>query len=403
MQAQQSQHSFIIKSALLFAESQKTGIEGALSTNPHQSDKLYCLDDQGRKVIVAKRGGTKGGVEFNKLISGKVLAVIADGFSPQLEKQKEGAQGPDKGRAPPLQKTEDGKLLFSSSGFYLASTKEYPSLISTAALTKLDAGGLLIRAITQQQLFQARAVPVASLQELNAALRGLRDALSDEHVTTAPFAEQINKARKRAISRAQEDAEDEGAKYEGVQFAELAASPRDGAPFVALAWECAGQLGCTLVTKDRLDNTGKFETVAALTTEEAVALFSRSTQYRFLADSVKQGQQLRLYFVSGNTYRSSVSFKKKVENAKVDSPKNKYGDAVFINGISQGWAKGFITVMHSMHPAFPSKDYDALHFVASARQSEIRMCKNDQGSWNPPEVIHYELAKLLQKMAAKAG
>jgi hypothetical protein len=379
----------VSRSAIVRSEKPGKGLEGVLAPNPHQMNRLtgYLMD--GKKVVIAQRQG-KGGMEFNKLLSGKVYAVAADSLSPVFEK------GADN-KPTKTQKTEDGLPLYSSSGFYLMSSKEYPALLMCGAFTSINADGTLIRMVTVDQLRARQQFSLESELDWDLVTEAVRALLSDEHNLVTQYDAESNKKRKRALEREKEDAEGEGEAFEGPEFKELKVSKKDGNPFVLLSWKTSdGRVFSHIVSRDTEKKGADDRSLTMfLSQDEAFEQFKQSPLYRQLEESAAKGRGVKLALVQGHTMRSSVSFKKKVENAlAIPEGKPVYGDAVYLLSSMKGWTKGLVSLLHTVHPGFPKADYDSLHYVAMCRQAEIGMNKKQAGGWEPPSATHYDLSSL---------
>ena len=383
---------FNVASAILRAEKPNKGLEAKAAANANLMHRLTGYLPDGTKVAVAQRHG-KGGMDFNKLLGGKVFAVAADGFSPVFEK------GADK-KPTKVQKLEDGLPLYSASGFYLLSSKEYPALEITTAYALLQDDGARALLLTDEQL--ADKVDITLESELDWELLELRlaDALSDSNSLVAGFDADINKKRQRGISRAREEAEDTEEPYAGVEFKELAASAKSGSPFVMLVWTTESARGHAFVLREGEvvdQDTGLLHN-AYFDPEQAIAYFKGTKAGRALLAELDRGHAVSVGLVQGHDVRTSVSFKRKAENVAA-APKGapRYGDAVFIEGALKGWCRAIVNVMYSQHPNFPLADYEAHHYVAALRQVEVGMNKRPAGQtgWLPPVAMHYGVGSWL--------
>lgn len=382
-----------VKSAIIRSEKPNKGLEAIAAPNPNQMNRLIGYLADGTKIMVAQRPG-KGGMDFNKLMGGKVYAVAADGISPVFEKDKDGK--PTK-----TQKQEDGLPLYSSSGFYLLSSKEYPALHLIEGYTLLRNRGEQVWILTKEQLAAKQKQELSDDMDWDLLTCALEASLSDDNNLVKAYDPDINKKRKRGIERAKEEAEDANEDYSGVQFSELAVSKKDGNPFLMYCWHIEGgeaKVGALLreaevVDEDRDDGRTKMEYYTA---EEAVAKFSESASAKEIQSALEAGHKVTFNFVQGHVMRTSVSFRRKVENVLNEATKTQYGDAVYILAAQKGWTRGILTLMHSQHPNFPQADYDAHHFVAACRQAEIGMNKKEGGGWTLPEGIHFTMANELK-------
>lgn len=386
-------YDLTIKSSILRSEKTGKGLDAVAAPNPHQMNRIFGFL-AGDKVVVAQRPG-KGGMDFNKIAGGKVYAVAADGISPVFIKGEDG-------KATKNQKSEDGIPLYSSSGFYMLSSKDYPALDLFEAFTLLRNKGEQVWLLTDAQLAARQKQELTDEMDLDILTSSLSEVLSDERNLLTMYDESSNKKRKRAISHKKEEAEDSGDNYTGVEFTELAVSKKDGNPFVMYCWQSEGgpiKAGVILreaeVADDKRDD-GRTVT-HYFTAEEALANFVASPGYAEIVRVLRAGGKIKLAFAQGHIMRTSVSLRRKVENVLNEATKTQYGDAVYILSALKGWTKGIIGLMHSMHPTFPAADYDAHHYVASCRQAEIGMNKGVGGKWSLPEGIQYTMAAELLK------
>lgn len=389
MQAKKS-FDFVVKSAMVLNERPNKGLEGVLAATPHQMNRLTGQLIDGRKVVIAQRPG-KGGMEFNKLLNGKAYAVAADGLSPVYE--KDANNKPTK-----VQKQEDGLPLYSSSGFYLLSSKDYPAVLLTGAYTRLSADGFMLRLVTPAQLASRKHLTVQGDLGLDLLEDELSNLLSDEHNLVQRYDQESNKRRKRDLSRAKEDAEAEGQVFEGPEYTELAVSKKDGNPFVMLAWVSHDETihGVPVTRDSSKSGTDGKPVWTALSAEEAIKKFKESDAYSRLSADANQGGGVRLALLQGHSLRTSVSTKKRIDIAITAPPaKAQYGDSVYLLGTLKGWTKGLVSVMHTVHPNFPRADYDSIHYVAACRQAEVGMNKKAAGGWEPPEAPQYNLVAML--------
>lgn len=379
-----------VRSTILRGEKSK-GLEATEAATTHQMNRLIGVMPDGTKVVVAQRPG-KGGMDFTKLLGGKVFAVAADGVSPVYEKDGEG-------KATKVQKKEDGMPLYSSSGFYSMSSKEYPALEIIEAYTLLRDKGNLVWLLTEKDLAERQKLSMTSDMDLDLMIVAIKAALSDEANLVAPFDADINKKRERVIRRAKEDAEagveDGGDPYSGANFEPRAASKKDGNPFVLFCWTVDGaepKMGA--VTRELEVQEDGRPVTKFLTVEEALENFATTQGYKDIVAALDEGKTVGFSFARGHVMRTSVSFRRKTENVLKDVGKPAYGDAVYIHAALKGWTKGQLSLMHSQHPTFPQADYDAHHYVAACRQAEIGMNKKD-GKWLPPVGLHYKLSEAL--------
>lgn len=382
----------IVRSTVLRGEKPTKGLDATIAPTPHQMNRVVGYMPDGTKVVVAQRPG-KGGMDFNKLLGGKVFAVAADGMSPVYEKDKEG-------KVTKVQKTEDGLPLYSSSGFYTMSSKDYPALEIIEAYTLLRGNGAHVWILTEKDLEERQKFNMTSDMDLDLALTAIKAALSDEANLVARFDAAINKKRELALRRAKEDAEtaeeEGGAPYSGATFSQLAVSKKDGNPFVVFCWSADGtEAKMGAVTREReVQEEGR--TVSKfLTPDEAIENFVGTQGYKDILAALEAGKTIDLAFARGHIMRSSVSCRRKAENVLQELDKPAFGDAVYIHAAVKGWTKGLLSLMHSQHPTFPAADYDAHHYVTSFRQAEIGMNKGEGGKWSPPSGLHYKLSTAL--------
>lgn len=388
MQAQQK-FDLLVRSTILRSEKPNKGIEATAAANQHQMNRVKAFLPDGREAIVAQRPG-RGGMDFNKLLGGKVFAVAADGMSPVYEKDAEG-------KATKVQKLEDGLPLFSSSGFYLLSSKEYPALDMFEAFTLLEERGERALVLSAEQLAAKQQFALTSELDLEILQGAFEEALADQLNCAARFDEAMNRKRKRGIDHAKEAAEDDGEKYSGVDFKEVGVSKKDGNPFIYYAWKGAdGVVKSGTILREAIVQGEKMPVMAYFDAKEAVERFVDSKAYKALVSALDTGEEIDFSFVQGHAMRTSVSFRRKCENvlaAGVDKPL--YGDAVYIHAALKQWTKGLVAVMHSMHPNFPAADYDAHHYVVACRQAEIGMNKKAENKWTPPQAVSYDVAAAL--------
>lgn len=375
----------VSRSMVLRGEKPNKGVQAIESSNPHQMNRLigYTLD--GQKVVIAKRDGAAG-MEFSKLMSGRIYAVAADACSPVFEKD-------DKGQATRKQKLEEGLPLYSASGFYSLSSKEYPSVdVAEAFVRFADTTGEVLLLLSQQQVDAAERTELESDIDLDVFLTRLTEVLSDDKNCLQGFVEQGNRMRKRVIDAAMAEAEDNNEAYAGVKYAELALSKKDGNPFVLLSVRIADEVFTTEILRES-SSTREDKTIRQYyTAAEAIERFESSELGKAMAEALDKGLSVSAAFVAGNVLRTSVSFKGKVvKEATTPSP---YGDGPFLRGARSGWVKSIVNVMYSKHPAFPGQDYDALYFVCSARQAEMGLNKS-AGKWSAPQALQYDLASEL--------
>lgn len=382
----------IVKSEIIVSDKPTKPIDAKPSPNPqHVPDRIQGFLQDGTPAIIAKRPG-KGGIDFNKFLSGKIYAVSADGFSPMLEKGEDG-------KKTNKQKQDDGVNLYSSSGFYLLSSKEYPSLKCFKAYTRLSSDGSLIYAIPENAVKVARH-DLEDTLELDSLDSDILEFLDDKYNLVAPFNEDVNKKRKRAINAAKEEAEDNSEEYTGAEYSELAVSKKDGTPFVLILAQIAGQVFQFLVSrrKETKSADGKHVIIEMLTPSDALHEFKQSKQYASLTSKLENGGGIKL--VQGWLMRSSVSFKNKIDLNKTKEAE--FGASVYIHSALKDWTKAICTMMYSKHPNFPQQDYEYNSYVMACLQAEIginRMGKKqtaegEKDAWSHPMAIPYTPAEL---------
>lgn len=381
----------LVHSTVIRSEKPNKGLDATLAANPNLMNRLVGFLPDGTKVTVAQRHG-RGGMDFNKLVGGKVFAVAADGISPVYEK------GEDK-KPTKVIKQEDGMPLYSSSGFYTLSTREYPSLDILQGYAMLLSRGEQVVIISDEQLKGAQTMTLDSEFDLELVDSVFVEALSDDNNLVAGFDADMNRKRRRGIDRAKEEAQDTGDTYAGVEFKELSVSKKDGNATLVLAWRVGtGPVGSTIVPREAegVDDADRPVT-RYLTAQEAVEAFTQAPAFQAIKGELAKGNSVQLAYVPGHLMRTSVSFRRKVENvlaAPADKPQ--YGDAVYIHGALQGWCRTIAALMQSQHPNFPAADYDAHHYVAAPRQAEIGMNKKQDGTgWFPPKVVNYDIGAVL--------
>lgn len=386
-------YQLVVKSKIIKGDAPNKPVEAHPSGNPNQMNRLVGFLDDGQKVTVAQRPG-KGGMEFNKLLGGKVFAVAADGISPIFEKDKNGQ--PTK-----TQKLENGLPAWSSSGFYLLSSKEYPALDMFVAYSRLLEKGEKVALISDAQLKGVEVLSMSGELDVDLLEAALGQLLQDSNNLVSRFDEGVNKRRDRGIRRAMEEAEDNEQKYSGVTFRPLSVSKKDGNPFVLLTWVTAsGVSGTALVLREKeVIIDGKVVT-QYYSADEALDVFKASAEFAALVSALQQ-EELSVAYVQGHVLRTSVSFKKKVQNFITAPVPPVYGDAVFIKAALSQWTSAIVSLMYSQHPGFPGVDYDANHYVAACRQAEVGMDK-EGSSWTKPVALTYDLEDALVKKAIAA-
>jgi hypothetical protein len=382
----------VLRTAVIRSEKPTKGLDAELAPNENQMNRLFGFLSDGTAAVIADSGG-RGGMDFNKLLGGKIFAVAADGFFPVYEKD-EAKKRTNK------QKVENGKALFSSSGFYMLSSKDYPALTITEGYTRLIEKCEKVLVVTDEQLAAHQTIPMTSDMDWEMALMSMEGLLGDDQNLVAQFDESINKKRKRRIEDAKRDAEDAEEKYEGVEFAELAVSRRDGNPFIEYTFQVeggsvrTGRIMREFATRDDNDrDVTEYVDVAG-----ALAHFAESADTKQIVAALEAGKNVTFGFTQGHVLRTSVQFRRKYENiAKEPADKPKYGDAVYIDGALNNWVRGIVSIMQSMHPGFPGKDYDAHYYVGAPRQQEVGLTKKDEKKYNPPKALAYDLESWLLK------
>lgn len=376
---------FTVRSMVVRGEKPTKGLEAIAAPNPNQMNRVSGFLADGTPVIVAQRPG-KGGMDFNKLLGGKVFAVAADGVSPVYEK------GPDN-KPTKKQKVEDGAALYSSSGFYLLSSKDYPALHLLEAYTLLKEKGEQVLILTAEQVSRSQKHSLTSEMDFDLLSFELEQLLDDQLNLVTPLDDATNKKRNRGIERGKGEAEDSGEGYAGVEFKELSASKKDGNPFVYFAWRTDdGTSGEGAIVREitALNEDGRL-VGQHLTPTEALQHLQGTPEYALLKRQLDAGIRVSFAFAQGHVMRTSVSFRRKVENVLAALNKPQYGDAVYIHAALNKWTKGLVALMQSQHPNFPAADYDAHHYVAACRQAEVGMNKAGD-RWTPPVALSYDIA-----------
>lgn len=380
-------HDLVSRTMVVHSGKPNKPLEALEAPNPHQMNRVRGFTLDGQPVVVAQRPG-KGGMDFNKLLGGKVFAVAADAVSPVMEKDAQGK--PTK-----TQKTEDGVPLYSCSGFYSWSTREYPALSMFYAFSMLIEQGSKALLLSEDQLMAREVLELESPLDLELLESALVQALGDERNLVRQHDEAINRRRKRAIESAKADAEDQGETYTGVDYAELATSIKDGNPFVLCAWQSAGDKSSAVLLREHFVGDDERPRSEYFNAEQAVLLFRQSPEWARLERALEQGP-VRFAFAQGNLMRTSPSFRRACEEVLAPGSTKVYGDAVYMRGAASGWTRALAKLMFSTHPSFPATDYDSLHYVAALRQAEVGLDKEgDSGRWSVPKAIHYDLAGWL--------
>lgn len=378
---------FIVRSTILRGEKPVAALKAIEAATPHQMPRVIGYLPDGTKAMIAQRPG-RGGMDFTKLMGGKVYAVAADGTSPVYEKDGDG-------KATKVQKMEEGLPLYSSSGFYLLSSKEYPALEIGEYFTLLREKGAQAVLVSDAQMAAAQSFPVDSELDFELLSSAAIDALGDAHNLVTKFDADINRKRRRGIERARDDAQDNNEAYEGAIFAELAASKKDGNPALVAFWQAEGKAPeSTLILRETvvLDD-GERAVTQYLDPTQAWDFFTQSAEYKSILQLLDAGVPVQFGFIQAHVMRTSVSFRRKVENVLAAPPeKPAFGDAVYILGALKSWCRGIGAIMQSQHPNFPAADYDAHHYVVALRQSEVGMNKKaDKSGWSAPQMVYSNL------------
>lgn len=384
----QKSYEMTVKSMVIRGEKANKGLEAQEAANQHQMNRVRGFLTDGTAVMVAQRPG-KGGMDFNKLMGGKVYAVAADGVSPVFEKD-------GNGKATKTQKVEDGLPLYSSSGFYLLSSKEYPALELLDGYTLLRQKGAVLVLVTEAQLEARSKTEMTSDLDWDLLAMELEASLGDEFNLVSKFDEATNRRRLRGIENAQREAEDADETYAGVAYKELAVSKKDGNACVVYAWTSSSGAKAAGILSRQADSEidGRLVT-RYFDAAEAMAAFAASAEFAQLQKEFDAGHTVTFGWAQGHMMRTSVSFRRKAENvlaAPADKPQ--YGDAVYIQATLKQWTRGLLSVMQSQHPNFPQADYDAHHYVVASRQAEVGMNK-DGGKWTPPQALTYSMSARL--------
>lgn len=381
-----------VRSRVVRSEKPTKPITAIPAANQHQMNRIKGFVS-GKEVIIGHRA-SKGGMDFNKILSGKVFAVAADAFSPVMEKDEQ--KKPTK-----VQKLEEGLPYFTSSGFYLLSSPEYPALEILECFTRLHREGELVLLITLDALKARTKVELTDLTQLDQLVEGsITEMLSDVHNLVQPFDSKINKKRKLMIDQAKlalasaddEDEEAASTDAELVAYQELTVSPKDGNSFIYMVWAVEGESPREyFLTREMLMDGESSQFMSACTIEEALNAFCLSDEYRDIYQAIAAGKKVTISIARGNAMRPSRMFSGKIEAARSNPPeKNLYGDPVYIAGALKAWTPGIVSILHSKHPAFPKKDYDHNYYVAACRQAEIGMNKDRDGKFSPPQAICYD-------------
>lgn len=384
-----------VRSRVILAEKPTKPLTALPAANQHQMNRIRGFVS-GKEVIVGHRS-SKGGMDFNKILSGKVFAVAADAFSPVMEKDEQ--KRPTK-----VQKLEDGLPYYTSSGFYLLSSPEYPALSIIEGYTRLHREGELLLLMSLDALKGRTKATLTNLSELQTLLDGtVTEMLSDAHNLVEAFDAKINKKRKLMVDQAKlamasaEEDEDEDKPTAGdeetlIEYQELTVSPKDGNPFVYLVWSVPGQEPREFVfTREHMVEGDSTQFMAACTIEEALAHFRAGEEFKLIQEGIESGASATVSLARGNAMRPSRMFAGKIEATRNNTPeKNLYGDPVYILGALKAWTPGIVSILHSKHPAFPKKDYDHNYYVAAGRQGEVGMNKTADMKYTPPQAVCYD-------------
>lgn len=377
------------RSEILRGEKPTKGMDATLAANEHQTNRLIAYLADGTKVLVAQRPGNRG-MDFNKLLGAHVLAVSADAFAPVFEK------GEDKKKTN-VQKVEDGLPLYSTSGFYLLSSKDYPGVKMFEAYTHLLPKGEKALILTEEQIANKQLIRLESDLDLDLLVDGLTAALSDARSCVTEFDAFTNRKRRAAIETGKSTAELNDETYDGTEFKELSASKKDGNPFVLYAWRAEGgelRSGTILREFSGVDAEGR-ERTQHFDVETTLQRFIESEDGKALMAALAAFTPVDFSMAQGNLMRTSKQFRGKVEKLlAVPRAEKVYGDAVYIWGALDGWKKAHAVYMHSMHPKFPATDYDAHHYVTALRQAEVGMNRAG-GGWTTPLPVLYDLPAAL--------
>ena len=376
--------TWIVQSAIIVGMNPGKPLEIQLSENPHKANKIIGRLLDGTAVIVSLRPG-RGGVPINKLSTGKVFAVAADSFSPVYEKEG--------GKPTKRQKVEaDGTLHFSTGACYLMSTGEYKALVMGYYLTYVPQSGDEFFVIDSAAITTRVQVTLRNKEDYVAFLRYMCRCLNPNNNWMHVHNSVINRVRARKIRTAQEQADEEGYVYEGIQPNDLDIDPRDGAPTVFLDVRDAvltSQSAFEIVrcAMGRIEpDTGRISYTHMSHTDRMKTFANEPLAHRIVA-RLKAGREVVVSIAQGATFRQSVSTKKKFANA-LDGSNS--GDSFYCNHAIGKWTNSMVGVMHSTHPRFPNEDYTTNHFVASLRQAEVLM-ENGSGSWRPLDIPGYDI------------
>lgn len=388
------------RSRVLRAEKPTKPVTAIAAANQHQMNRVRAFLSDGVEVMVAQRSG-KGGMDFNKILSGKVYAVAADAFSPVMDK------GPDK-KPTKVQTLEEGLPLYSSSGFYMLSSPEYPALDILECFTRIRGVDNTVLLMKFANLKARTHKTVTSAAELEAfvdetVLKMLDDSLN----LVKSFDPKINKKRKLLIDQTKlaaasadddDDAGGTGSGYTGVEYQELTVSPKDGNSFAYLVWAsnaANAQASEAFIVREREMEGDKSNFMAPCTAQESLDDFKAGTEYSAMLDAIDRGETVKVSMAQGHSMRPSPMFRNKITAAEQAPPEKRiYGDPVYILGALTGWTPGIVSILHSKHPAFPAKEYDHLYYTVACRQAEVGLNKTATG-YTPPQAVLYNFTHAM--------
>lgn len=360
----------IAQTAIVVADKPGQAIRAEVSNHPAKPHYVLGTVD-GCEVAIALAG--KGGVDINKVASGKVLALAADGFRPALEKSADGATG--------KQKEHAGRPLYLASGFYLLSTREYQAHTIVRGWMRLLDEGERVAMLTSKSLAAARRWQLGSRQDLLALHEWGLQQLDDRHNFLHRFDAEVNRRKQRLLQRAMEDAQDAGEVLQAVQHQDLQADPKDGSGLLAILWRKNDRDAWREVMVRRhlesVSPEGEIRQVFA-SPKEAMAALWATDDGREMARLAKAGQVVQAVAVRGVVMRTSVSCRKKIDNARAAHDPSS-GEAVWLLAALRGWVPGIAPVLSMRHPQWPQKDYDTLHYVAAPRQAMVKLVQGESG------------------------
>lgn len=376
---------WVVRSEIIVGRINGRPIEVEISDNPHKASKLIGCRLDGTPVTVSLRQG-RGGVPLNKLASGKVHAVSADSFSPVYEKVN--------GKTTKKQKVEqDGSLHFSTGACYLISTNEYKSIILGAYYTYIFNGGNEAYVIHESAIESRKQVYLSSRVDVSRMLSTIKAMIDPVHHWMNQHIDGINRSKARKIRNERERLEDDGQEYSGIEPMNLDADLRDGGPtlFIDVRNESnlsVGGFSAIRSTVEEINPISGQINVKSVSPTERIEIFKQSPLFKRIVQVIDQGGRIIFSYASGSSFRTSVSTRKKFSNALEGSSFS--GDSFYCTKAQGKWTNSIIGVMHSMHPQFPSADYDVNHFVATIRQRELAM-SNATGSWLPYDIPGYDI------------